>query len=125
MKRLSDTDIENMISNETQPDYQSIRRQVRQELQLSKRIPVAPEKKEHAKLDFHNQTEEQAWQSLLTTIQSGAKDATVITGASGILKVKFQQWATESILSPSIETFTPLNNGSFFVKFRKRKKNDL
>lgn len=121
MKKLSDADIQNMITNEFVPDIQQIHRQVRQELQLSKRIPEQKIKQNYAKIDFHNLTEEQAWQSLLALVNSGVKTATVITGASGILKVKFQQWATDSIISPYIESITPLNNGSFSVKFHTKK----
>ena len=52
---------------------------------------------------------------------SGVRDATIITGASGILKIKFQQWARDSILAPYIVSWHALNNGSFAVKFRKRR----
>ena len=58
--------------------------------------------------------------SLNELIESGARSATVITGASGVLKIKFQQWATDSIISPYIISFTPLNNGSFNVRFKKK-----
>lgn len=125
MKKLSETDIQNMINDNWIPDYNSVRNQVKKQLHLSERIPIERPLPTNATLDFHNKTEEQAWQELITAIQSGAKTATVITGASGILKQKFQIWATESIISTSIESFKPLNNGSFFVKFHKRKKTDL
>lgn len=125
MKKLSETDIQNMINDNWVPDYSAIRNQVKKQLHLSECIPVKQPLPQNITLDFHNKTEEQAWQEILTSIQSGVKTATVITGASGILKKKFQTWATESIISPSIESFKPLNNGSFFVKFHKRKKTDL
>ena len=73
-------------------------------------------------IDFHQHTEEEAWNMLMETVTSGAHSATVITGASGILKPKFQQWMTESVLSPHIISFKPLNNGSFEIKIRKQSK---
>ena len=70
----------------------------------------------------HQHTEEEAWDMLLNTVTSGARSATVITGASGILKPKFQQWMINSIISPHIISFKPLNNGSFEIKIRKQQK---
>ena len=53
--------------------------------------------------------------------KSGVRNATIITGASGILRIKFIQWANDSVLSPYINSFKPINNGSFDVKFNKIK----
>ena len=53
--------------------------------------------------------------------KSGVRTANIITGASGILRQKFPQWATESLLSPYIIEFKPINNGSFAVKFARKK----
>jgi len=121
MKQLSDFDIANMVGDDFIPDDITTKKSIRNELHLSKRIPKpelpAPE---HTTIDFHNHTEEKSWQMLAQVAASGTRSATVITGASGILKTKFQQWATESILSPRIVSFRPLNNGSFEVKFRKK-----
>ncbi|MBO7559672.1 MAG: hypothetical protein J6T27_00760, partial [Alphaproteobacteria bacterium] len=61
----------------------------------------------------------QSWGEIMELAISGAKTATIITGASGVLKIKFQEWVRESLLSPYIVSCTPLNNGSFAVKFRK------
>lgn len=121
MKQLNDTDIANMVEVDFVPDDFGVKKQVRTELHLSKRIPqtVQPDPK-HIIIDFHNHTEEEAWQMLIQVAASETRDVTVITGASGILKVKFQQWATESILSPKIVSVIPINNGSFRVKFRKK-----
>lgn len=120
MKQLSDADIDNMIGDEFHPQYSTVRSAVRSELKLSTRIPApdmpAPK---HATLDLHQMTEEMAWDAIMSLAQSGARTATIITGASGILKIKFQQWARESVLSPYIVDFQPLNNGSFAVKFKK------
>ncbi len=58
---------------------------------------------------------------IMDVAQSGARTATIITGASGILKIKFQQWARDSLLTPYIIQWEPINNGSFSVKFRKNK----
>ena len=122
MKQLNDKDIANMIGTKFVPDENSVKKQVRQSLQLSKRIPKEPGPiPEHTTIDFHNHTEEEAWKMLEQIAISGTRSATVITGASGILKTKFQQWACESILSPYIISFQPINNGSFKVKFRKQK----
>lgn len=120
MKQLNDTDIEQMISCEFVPDTANTQRSVRTQLHLSTRIPNTDNYiPEHAKLDLHQLTEEQAWDAIMRLAKSGVRNATIITGASGILKIKFQQWATNSVLSPYIISFTPLNNGSFAVKFKK------
>lgn len=122
MKQLNDFDIANMIGDDFIPDNNTAKKQVRQELHLSKRIPKEPSPTQsHITIDFHNHTEEESWKMLEQVAISGARSATVITGASGILKGKFQQWATESILSPYIISFKPINNGSFSVRFRKTK----
>jgi len=123
MKQLSDSDIANMIGDDFIPENDSVKKSVRQSLQLSKRIPKQPQQTPaHTVIDFHNHTEEEAWKMLTQLATSGAHTATVITGASGILKTKFQQWATESVLSPTIVSFEPINNGSFKVKFHRNKK---
>lgn len=122
MKQLNDKDIANMIGTDFVPEDTVTKKLVRQSLHLSVRIPKPePPTPQHITLDFHNHTEEEAWQMLEQVATSGTRSATVITGASGILKQKFQQWATESVLSPYILSFTPINNGSFSVKFRKTK----
>ncbi len=124
MKQLTDTDIAEMIGTDFIPDDTETKKSVRCDLHLSTRIPK-PEAKtpEHTVIDFHNHTEEEAWNMLAQVAASGTRSATVITGASGILKQKFQQWATESIISPRIFSVVPLNNGSFNVKFHKAKEN--
>lgn len=122
MKQLNDSDIANMIGEDFLPCDQETKKQVRKSLHLSTRIPApsAPTP-EHVTIDFHNHTEEEAWAMLIHIVESGAHSATVITGASGILKQKFQQWAHDSIIAPRIVSFTPLNNGSFSVKFHRKK----
>lgn len=121
MKQLSQTDIDNMIGDEFHPQYNNVRQAVRRELKLSTLIPQpeAPVPK-HAVLDLHQMTEEMAWDAIMSLVQSGARTATIITGASGILRIKFPQWARESLLSPYIVDFYPINNGSFAVKFKKK-----
>ena len=122
MKQLNDSDIANMIGDDFIPDDVATKKSVRAELHLSTRIPKnkqpAPA---HITIDFHQHTEQEAWQMLIDAIESCARSVTVITGASGILKPKFQQWATNSIISPHIISVNPINNGSFLVKLRKRK----
>lgn len=121
MKQLTDYDIANMIGEDFVTDENSVKKSVRQELHLSKRIPKTEALPTHITIDFHEHTEEEAWAMLVNTVESGVQSATVITGASGILKIKFQQWATDSIISSHILSFTPINNGSFSVKFHKKK----
>ena len=122
MKQLNDSDIANMIGEDFRPDDNETKKQVRKSLHLSTRIPTpSATTPDHITIDFHNHTEEEAWNMLVQIATSGTRSATVITGASGILKNKFQQWATESILSPYIVSFAPINNGSFSVRFHKKK----
>lgn len=121
MKQLSDEDIARMIGDKFVPDDVSVKKQVRHELHLSKLIPEpAQPTPNHIVIDFHNHTEQEAWDMLVHIAASGVRNATIITGASGILKTKFQQWATESIISPHIASFSQINNGSFRVKFHKK-----
>lgn len=119
MKQLTDDDIMAMIGEPFSPDENDARQSVRQ-LHLAQRIPkpdtVVPH---HITLDLHTYTEEQAWNAIMDIAISGVRCATIITGVSGILKIKFQQWARDSLLSPYIISYAPINNGSFQVKFRK------
>lgn len=119
MRRLSDQDIADMIGADFSPDDSVTRRRVRTELHLSTRIPAPVHVPEHATLDLHMKTIEQSWDEIMELALSGVKDAKIITGASGILKIKFQEWVRESLLSPYIVSCTPINNGSFAVKFRR------
>jgi len=119
MRKLTDQDIANMIGQKFVPDDNDTRRRVRGELHLSKRIPQPTRIPSHATLDLHMHTIEQAWGEIMELATSGTKAATIITGASGILKIKFQDWVRDSILAPHIVSCAPINNGSFAVKFRK------
>ena len=124
MKQLTDNDIKQMLTDDiTTIDEKNVRRSVRAELRMSERIPRTTPTPSHSVLDLHNLTQEQAWNAIMTLAQSGTRTATVITGASGILKIKFQQWATNSLLTPYLVSFSPINNGSFSVKFKKQPKN--
>lgn len=121
MKQLNDNDIQQMIQSEYAPDTKNIRRSVRHDLKLSKLIPPAPTPTpKHITLDLHQLTEEQAWNAIMNVAKSGTRSATIITGASGILKIKFQQWSTDSLLAPYITSVKPVNNGSFDVIFSKK-----
>lgn len=123
MKQLTDSDIAQMIGGEFIPDDRDTKRSVRRQLHLSTRIPDTDNFiPEHAKLDLHQLTEEQAWAAIMELAQSGVRNATIITGASGILKVKFKQWANDSLLCPYIISWSPINNGSFAVRFKKLEK---
>ena len=123
MKHLTESDIEQMINTEFIPNTSDTQRSVRRQLHLSTRIPQTDNYiPEHAKLDLHQLTEEQAWNAIMDLAKSGVRNATIITGASGILKIKFQQWANNSIISPYIISWAPINNGSFAVKFKKQEK---
>lgn len=121
MKQLTERDIYEMIGCEFTPDDINTRKRVRSELHISTRIPhnisTVPN---HATLDLHQYTEEEAWTAIMQLATSGIRTANIITGASGILRKKFPEWATNSILSPYIISFTPINNGSFSVKFAKK-----
>ena len=123
MKQLTDKDITEMIGEDFVADENSIKKSVRQSLRLSTRIPESPQPTpQHVTIDFHQHTEEEAWSMLVDVATSGVRSATVITGASGILKQKFPQWMKESIISPHIISFEPINNGSFLVKFHHKRK---
>lgn len=115
MKHLTDTDIETMTASEFVPDARRIRDSVRRQLQLSHRVPSPEPTPTRPRIDLHGLTEEQAWAAIVNLIESGARHAVVITGASGILKIKFQQWARDSLISQRISSIRPLNNGSFDV----------
>lgn len=120
MKQLTDKDIAEMIGDDFHGDNINTRRAVRSELHLSTRIPHTRHTPPmHATLDLHQLTEEQAWNAIMELAQSGTRTANIITGASGILKIKFQQWARDSLLSPYIISWAPTNNGSFSVRFKK------
>ncbi len=123
MKQLTDFDIEKMLSDEPFRSDEQSDKKVRKELHLSTLIPSKDFiKKDNVVLDLHQYTEEQAWNAINQLISSGVRTAKIITGASGILKIKFQQWVKDSIISKYFISITPINNGSFDVKFRKTKK---
>ncbi|MBN1325206.1 MAG: Smr/MutS family protein [Alphaproteobacteria bacterium] len=120
MKQLSDYDLEKMLDTDFVPDDDNVKKQVRSELKLSQLIPEAPKPiPKHVILDLHQKTEEQAWVDINNLIKSGVRGATVITGASGILKVKFQDWVMNSIISKYIYSCEMVNNGSFEIKIKK------
>ncbi len=122
MKQLTDDDIENMTAGEFVPDACAVNRDVRANLRLLRLIPPMENAvPRHARLDLHHYTQEQAWELITNLAKSGARSADIITGASGVLRQKFPQWATESILAPYILSFRPINNGAFFVQFRRNK----
>ena len=80
-----------MIQNEIHQPGADVARTVRAELHLSTRIPKQNDVPQHCVLDLHCFTEEQAWNAIMNLAQSGIKTANIITGASGILKIKFIQ----------------------------------
>ena len=122
MKQLSDKDILEMVGTEYVPDDIATKHAVRSELKLSKRIPVPKDPTpSHIVLDLHNKTVEEAWADIMAVATSGAISANIITGASGILHTLFPQWAHESVLTPYIVNFYPINNGSCFVHFHHKK----
>ncbi|MDE5615485.1 MAG: Smr/MutS family protein [Alphaproteobacteria bacterium] len=120
MKQLTDSDIEKMAAGDFAPDLKSVNRSVRAQLRVGRLIPpAAPSLPKCMRLDLHHYTEEQAWDAIMELAKSGVRDAIIITGASGILHNRFPQWACESLLSPYIISWSPINNGSFSVKFAK------
>ena len=121
MKQLTDSDIEKMSAGEFTPDIKSVNRSVRAQLRLGRLIPPDSEPlPKRPRLDLHQYTEQQAWDAIMSLATSGVRDAVIITGASGILHRRFPIWATESILAPYIVSWSPINNGSFAVKFKKQ-----
>lgn len=121
MKQLTDDDIQSMADATFTPDVNDGRRAVR-DLHLAQRVPkpagAAPQ---HVTLDLHQRTEQEAWDAIMEILTCGARRATIITGASGILKIKFQQWARDSIMSPHIISVTPINNGSFDIIIKNQR----
>lgn len=121
MKKLSDDDILKMADGKFVPDARAVNKSVRAKLRLGTLIPNAPmTAPKYARLDLHQMTEDQAWNAIMNLATSGVRRAQIITGASGILHQKFPQWARESILSPYIMEFSPINNGSFDVRFCRK-----
>ena len=122
MKQLSDDDIAQMVGCEFTPDDNATKRSVRSELKLSQRIPqpTVPTPK-HIVIDLHMKNIEDAWGEIMAAAKSGAVSANIITGASGVLHELFPIWARESLLTPHIVDFHPINNGSFFVRFHHKK----
>jgi len=120
MKQLSDADLEKMLDINFVPDDDATKKQVRAELKLSQLIPETPKQiPKHIKLDLHQKTEEQAWIEINELLKSGVRSATVITGASGILKEKFKEWITIGILAPYIYSWELVNNGCYEIKIKK------
>ena len=120
MRKLNDKDIADMIGAEFIPENNSVQQEVRKSLHLSTLVPKPEILPAHPVIDFHNHTEEEAWAMLTKLVDQRPKSASVITGASGILKIKFQQWVKESIISPYILSCKPLNNGSYELFFHKK-----
>ena len=122
MKQLNDKDIADMVGDNFVADDKSVKSSVRHELRLSQKIPVSKTTPNHITIDLHQHTEQEAWDMIMDVAQSGVRTATIITGASGISKIKFQQWANDSLLTPYIIEWAPVNNGSFNVRFRNHKQ---
>ena len=121
MKQLTDLDIEKMADGAFVPDFKRVNRDVPAHPRLGRLIPpdTVPVPR-CVRLDLHQKTEQQAWDSIMSLATSGVRDAVIITGASGILHQKFPEWARESLLTPYIVSWSPINNGSFAVKFKKQ-----
>lgn len=119
MKQLTDNDLNEMIAGEFIPDDKAVRKTVK----IKPTPPTSSASRpggEYPKVDLHGNTEQISWERIAALINSGARRAVVITGASGILKTKFQQWMKDSILSPKIISVKPLNNGSFEIMIRRK-----
>lgn len=120
MKQLTDFDLEKMFGGEFVPDNAVVKKQVRHELKLSQLIPEQPKPvPKKIILDLHQKTEEQAWQEINDLIKSGVRNATVITGASGILKEKFKKWITTGTLAQYVYFWELVNNGCYEIKIKK------
>lgn len=121
MKHLTESDISQMTTGDFSPDARAVVKSVRAQLKLGQLIPDAPAAvPTYARLDLHTYTEEQAWNAIMELATSGVRRAQIITGASGILHQKFPTWARDSVLAPYIMEFSPINNGSFDVRFRRK-----
>ncbi len=122
MRHVTDHDIQEMASGTFCPDTRAINRDVRRQLKLGTLIPPEPMPiPVETTIDLHNHTIEMAWERLNAVATSGVRRAIIITGASGILRQTFPQWATTSTLAPHIYSWTPINNGSFRVQFKRIK----
>lgn len=120
MKKLEDSDLSKMIDVEFIPDDKTVAKQVRSKLKLRTLIPE-PEQPvpEFINLDLHGKTEDQSWEEINNLIKSGTRRARIITGASGILKIKFVQWITTGILSKHISSWKVINNGSYEITLKR------
>ena len=115
MRQLSDDDIKNMINENFIKDNK-----------VSKNIYIKINQKniENKKIqnlktvDFHEKTEEQAYNLILNLLHNRIKKATIITGKSGILKPKFIDWAKNGKLSKNIKNIKEINIGAFEVEFK-------
>jgi DNA-nicking Smr family endonuclease len=120
MKHLSDSDLEKMLDTNFVPDDINVKKQVRTELKLHQLVPEQPQPvPRHIVLDLHQKTEEQAWTEINDLIKSGTRSATIITGASGILKIKFKEWITTGALAEYINNWELINNGAYNIQINK------
>lgn len=134
-KFLTDKDINSMAKMPIAPDDAAARRKIVAELGIKRRMnarptpPLAPDSWESARiyvedriltLDLHRKTEEQAWDLASALFrQNPGRRVRVITGASGILRVKFMDWITRGLLSDYINEWVSLNRGAFEIRLRK------
>lgn len=123
MRQLTDDDLIKMDRGDFNPDDRAVKKQIRDTLKLSQLIPHAPVPvPKNARLDLHQKTEEQAWDAINILLRSGTRNAQVITGASGILKVKFMDWITNGTLADKIVSWKLINNGCYEIKIKRAPK---
>jgi DNA-nicking Smr family endonuclease len=124
MKNLNDSDLTEMGNTDFIPDDKHTAREIRNRLKAQGAINILNSDIEtnlykYTTLDLHHKTEEQAWRAINELLDSGARNATIITGASGILKIKFAQWSENSIIAPRIISYKLINNGAYEIKIKK------
>jgi len=72
------------------------------------------------RVDLHGLTEEQAWVAILSAFASAPAKSVIniISGRSGILLNRVQNWATHGALRHFVMTITMDNPGSYLIKTR-------
>ena len=116
MRQLSNEDILNMINENFIKDnkvskniYTKLNEYVNQEESKRKIKNI---------VDFHEKTEEQAYNEILNLLENKINKATIITGKSGILKPKFLNWAETGKLSENVKKIKQINIGSYEIEFK-------
>jgi hypothetical protein len=127
--------MDRMARADVSPTDADARRKIVAELAIKRRMAaqprtsLAPDSMEDARvfydgrvlaLDLHGKTEEQAWGLICALFrQNPGKRVRVITGASGILRVKFQDWIMCGALADYATEWAAVNRGAFDIRLKK------